>query len=99
MPSGESSEVAVGVGWEPDTAARFLRRWGRSPEELNATGGENGCPDIWELDNGDVAVVGRDLTDHYRTLLPADARVGPGERVVVIPRRTMLAARADIPDV
>ena len=88
----------MGIGWEPDTSAKFLRRWGKSSQELGQTGGDNGCPDIWELDNGDIAIVGRDLTDVYLPLLPSDASVGPDERVVVIPRRTMLAARADIPD-
>ena len=70
---------------------------GKSSQELGQTAADRGCPDIWELDTGDVAVIGRDLTDTYRAQLPADASSGPGERQVVIPRRTILAARADIP--
>lgn len=88
----------MGAKWEPDTSASFLRRWGKSSQELRQTASDNGCPDIWELDNGDVAVIGRDLTDVYISQLPSDASIGPGERLVVIPRRTILAARADIPD-
>jgi hypothetical protein len=87
----------MGVKWEPDRSASFLRRWGKSSQELGQTAADNGCPDIWELDNGDVAVIGRDLTDLYSPQLPSDASIGPGERLVVIPRRTILAARADIP--
>jgi hypothetical protein len=56
------------------------------------------CPDIWELDNGDIAVIGSDLTAVYETRLPDGVSVDPGERLVVIPRKTILAAKADIPD-
>jgi hypothetical protein len=65
---------------------------------LGATGGNDGCPDIWELDNGDVAVIGKDLTSSYDGRLPAGVSVVPGERLVVIPRATIVAARPDIPD-
>lgn len=60
--------------------------------------GRDGCPDIWELDNGDFAVIGRDLTKAYSEGLPEDAVIGAGERLVVIPRLTLLAAKAHIPD-
>lgn len=85
-------------GWEADSSAKMMRRWGASPAELDATGGRDGCPDIWELDNGDVAVIGRDLTGVYRAQLPDGAAIAADERLVVIPRRTILSARADMPD-
>ncbi|MFE7313101.1 hypothetical protein ACFU7T_08325 [Streptomyces sp. NPDC057555] len=85
-------------GWEADPASPLVRRLGKSPAELGTTGGEQGCPDIWELENGDIAVVGRDLTDSYLTHLPPGLAVAPDERIVVIPRRTAAAAKADIPD-
>jgi hypothetical protein len=50
------------------------------------------------LDNGDVAVIGTDLTTSYETRLPDGVSIDPGERLVVIPRATILAAKADIPD-
>ncbi|MCK2239247.1 MULTISPECIES: hypothetical protein [unclassified Crossiella] len=65
---------------------------------MGTTAGETTCPDIWELDNGDVAVIGRDLTDAHRSRLPAGVSIAEDERLVVIPRITMLAAKADIPD-
>jgi hypothetical protein len=74
------------------------RRLGQSADELGATSGNTGCPDIWELDNGDVAIIGRDMTSSYRTRLPDGVSVVPGERLVVIPRATIVAAKADIPD-
>ncbi|MEU8700349.1 hypothetical protein AB0C61_22315 [Streptomyces sp. NPDC048680] len=85
-------------GWAADPSSSLARRLGKSPAELGTTGGEQGCPDIWELENGDIAVVGRDLTDSYLTRLPPGLVVAPDERIVVIPRRTAVAAKADIPD-
>ncbi|MFD8063488.1 hypothetical protein ACFXA0_29245 [Streptomyces cyaneofuscatus] len=85
-------------GWEADPTSPLARRLGKSPAELGTTGGEQGCPDIWELENGDIAVVGLDLTASYVTHLPPGLSVGPDERIVVIPRRTAAAAKADFPD-
>ncbi|WP_329562996.1 hypothetical protein [Kitasatospora sp. NBC_01266] len=84
--------------WEADPTAVLTRRLGKSPTELGTTGGRDGCPDIWELDNGDIAVIGRDLTAAYPAGLPSDLVIGPGERLVVIPRVTLLAAKAALPD-
>jgi hypothetical protein len=50
------------------------------------------------LDNGDVAVIGADLTASYEARLPDGVSIDPGERLVVIPRATIHAAKADIPD-
>ncbi|WP_433461712.1 hypothetical protein [Spirillospora sp. CA-128828] len=84
--------------WEADASASFARRLGKSAQELDRTTGRDGCPDIWELDNGDIAVIGRDLTAAYLPRLPQDATVAADERIVVIPRVTLIAAKADIPD-
>nr|WP_206442467.1 hypothetical protein [Streptomyces boncukensis] len=72
---------------------------GKSARELQQTGNRDGCPDIWQLDNGDIAVIGRDLTDSYRSRLPEDATLARDERVVVIPGVMLSAAKPDIPDV
>jgi len=84
--------------WEADSAASFVRRLGKSSHELGQTSGNASCPDIWELDNGDVAVIGQDLTAAYEARLPEGVSVDPGERLVIIPRKTALAAKKDIPD-
>lgn len=84
--------------WEADGSASFLRRLGKSAKELDCTGGRDGCPDIWELDNGDIAIIGRDLTTSYHGRLPEDVTVAADERLVVIPRQMLVAARPDIPD-
>lgn len=85
--------------WEADPSASFTRRLGKSAKELGETGGRTGCPDIWELSNGDIAVIGRDLTTSYAERLPADVTVAVDERVVIIPRSILLSAKPDIPDV
>ncbi|GAA4240587.1 hypothetical protein GCM10022254_65850 [Actinomadura meridiana] len=85
--------------WQADASASFLRRLGKSSKELGNTNGRDGCPDIWELDNGDVAVIGQDLTDSYRSRLPEGVVVAARERIVIVPRGTIIAAKHDIPDV
>ncbi|MER5703680.1 hypothetical protein ABT023_17300 [Micromonospora sp. NPDC002296] len=84
--------------WEADSSANFARRLGRSAAELGESGGTTTCPDVWELSNGDVAVIGRDLTDSYTGRLPEGVSVGEDERVVIIPRSMIVAAKPDIPD-
>jgi hypothetical protein len=89
---------AVERNWEADASAAFTRRLGKPARELGDTGGRDGCPDIWELSNGDIAVIGRDITASYAGRLPADVTVASDERVVVIPRNMLVAAKPDIPD-
>lgn len=84
--------------WDANPAANFSRRLGDSAHELGITGGNASCPELWELDNGDVAVIGTELTAAYAGRLPVGVSVDPGERLVVIPRSTIVSAKADIPD-
>ncbi|UWE12232.1 hypothetical protein [Actinacidiphila bryophytorum] len=84
--------------WEPDPAASFARRLGKSAAELGNSQSDDDCPDIWQLDNGDIAVIGRDLTSRYARQLPDGVRLGEGERLVVIPGNMLSAAKPDIPD-
>lgn len=77
----------------------FKKRIGPDPHANNAaTPGLRGCPDIWELTNGDIAVIGRDITKDAVCQLPAGVTCGPDERIVVIPRKTIAAAKRDMPD-
>ena len=84
--------------WEADPGAGLVRRPGKSPIELGNTSSSPSCPDIWELDNGDIAVIGRDLTSAYSGRLPSEVSIGADERLVVIPRNTLIAAKPDIAD-
>src|ERR1041384_1704204 len=91
-------ERMMSRAWEADPKAVFRRRLGKSALELGATDDDPTCPDIWELDNGDVAIIGRDLTDSYSTRLPGGVNIGEDERLVIIPGTMLRAAKVDIPD-
>jgi hypothetical protein len=76
----------------------FLKRIGPDPHANGAqTAACRGCPDIWQLDNGDFAVIGIDMTDAAGKL-PPTAGCGPDERIVRIPRNLLVNAKRDIPD-
>ena len=66
------------------------------PPQPTQTPAAQGCPDIWETDSGDVIVIGIDKTDELREHLPPTASCGPDERIVWIPRRTLVDAGPDI---
>jgi hypothetical protein len=84
--------------WEVDLNARFQRRLGKTAAELGESRTNNDCPDIWQLDNGDIAIVGRDVTAVFADRLPTDMRIGSDERLIVIPGSMLAAAKPDIPD-
>jgi hypothetical protein len=77
----------------------FKKRIGPDPHaDGECTTSLNGCPDIWELENGDFAVIGVRRTSELMSLLPETAGCGSDEEIVVIPRKTLLRGRNDIPD-
>lgn len=78
--------------------SQIVRRLGVSPCRRGSTDGAT-CPDIFELDDGNFAIIGTDVTDSMETQLPADAARADYERIVVITRETLVKAKADIPDV
>jgi len=76
----------------------FVRRIGPArSEDTRLCYGTYGCPDIWELDNGDFAVIGTDITE-LAAKLPPSAGCAPTERMVRIPRSILIHAKAHIPD-
>ena len=78
---------------------QFLRRIGPDPHADGVrTIALRGCPDIWELANGDFAVIGIDITDAAKAKLPPSAGCGPDERIVRIPRNLLVNAKQDIPN-
>jgi hypothetical protein len=77
----------------------FLRRLGPDPHANGATTfALQGCPDIFELEGGDFAIIGCDITAEAVRKLPQSASCGTDERIVKIPRRTLVLAKPDIPD-
>jgi len=76
----------------------FIKRIGPDPHASGeASVGCQGCPDIWELDDGDFVVIGVDVTQAAGNL-PPSASCGPDERMVRIPRKSLILAKANIPD-
>ena len=77
---------------------KFLHRLGPDPHANGQrTANLSGCPDILALDSGDFAVIGKDITDASRGQLPPSVGCGPDERVVLLPRKTLVLAKSDIP--
>ena len=76
----------------------FKKRLGPDPHANGAQSvGCQGCPDIWELDNGDFAIIGLDMSA-LTGQLPPSANCGPDERMIRVPRNVLVAAKRDIPD-
>ena len=76
----------------------FLRRLGPDPHANGAqTVALQGCPDIFELESGDFAIIGVDMTALSAGHLPPGASCGPDERIVRLPRKTLILAKSDIP--
>lgn len=79
--------------------AMFKKRMGPDPHANDKeTANDAGCPDIWELANGDFMVIGKRQTNELASILPETASCGSDEEIVVIPRKTLLSAKIDIPD-
>ena len=74
----------------------ILRRLGPQPDAALCVGGHN-CPDLFELATGDFAIIGADITEQAATCLPPGSGCGPDERIIRVPRRTLVLARPDIP--
>lgn len=74
---------------------KFLRRLG-SGSTKECVGCRN-CPDILELEGGDFAVIGTDITSEAPNL-PLGSGCSAEERIVRIPRELLIRARADIPE-
>jgi hypothetical protein len=80
------------------SSSTFVRRLGPDPHANGAqTPALQNCPDIWELDSGDFAVIGIEATDALHGKLPLTASCGPDERIVIVPRRILVGAKPDIP--
>lgn len=104
--SRPSAETARGAHGGPSlgppqerigTDLKIVRRIGASPRERGSVSGQT-CPDIFELSDGNFAVIGTEATADLDDQLPPDAGRADYERIVVISRETLLRAKADIPD-
>lgn len=77
----------------------FRRRLGPDPHSSGATTvALDECPDIWETASGDFAVIGIRITETANADLPPTVTCGSDEEIVLIPRKLLQEAKADIPD-
>ncbi len=77
----------------------FTRRLGPDPHADGAqTYSLRGCPDILEIEGGGFAVIGIDITADASAKLTFGASCGPDERIVRVPRKTLVLAKPEIPD-
>lgn len=86
------------------TKLSFKKRCGIDPHHLpeiieeGKSAAVDGCPDVWELSNGDFAVIGIRKTREFLPLLPESAGCGHDEEIVLVPRIVMANAKRDLPD-
>lgn len=76
----------------------IVRRVGVPPRERGSLAGDT-CPDIFELSDGNFAVIGTDATVTLAGQLPLDTALPKEIRIVIITRETLVRAKPDIPDV
>lgn len=70
----------------------FTRRLDKA--EANLCVGGQACPAVLEMETGDYAIIGTDVTDIAGLKLPAGCGVAGNERIVSVPRKTMISAWA-----
>ncbi|MDO0935542.1 hypothetical protein QQY66_29145 [Streptomyces sp. DG2A-72] len=78
-------------------AVTVVRRLGDPPRTRGSHTNET-CPDLFELSDGNFAVIGTEATADLDPHLPPDAARADYERIVVIDRDTLIRAKKDIPD-
>ncbi|MEU6842658.1 hypothetical protein ABZ930_12425 [Streptomyces sp. NPDC046716] len=76
---------------------QVVRRIGDPPRLRGSRTGET-CPDIFELSDGNFAVIGTEATETLRRWLPMGTAPADHERIVVVSRDTLVRAKRDIPD-
>jgi hypothetical protein len=73
----------------------FERRLGTSPTERGSATNTT-CPDVFLLSNGDIAIIGTEAPEELLHQLPSDAGIASHEKLIILPREVLLAARPDI---
>lgn len=82
-------------------ALKIKKRCGKDPHTLpegKKSIALNNCPDVFELENGDFAIIGVRVTSDLKDKLPETAGCGPDEEIVYVPRYILTNAKKDIPD-
>ena len=72
------------------------RRVGPDPHLDGPSPNLDNCPDVFELDDGDFAIIGRRVTKELKSHLPNDASCGSDEEIVILPRKVFMNAAKDV---
>ena len=96
-PQGRAIFCALHTYEGSGNSLKIVRRIGATPRERGSMTGET-CPDIFELSDGNFAVIGTEATAALYDELPPGTPRADYERIVVISRETLVRAKADIPD-
>ncbi|NGO10555.1 hypothetical protein G5C60_23910 [Streptomyces sp. HC44] len=75
----------------------MARRIG-DPPRLRGSGTGETCPDLFELSDGNFAVIGTEATAALAHRLPPGITRADHELIVVLDRDTVIRAKRDIPD-
>jgi hypothetical protein len=75
----------------------FIRSLLSSSTGEKACSSGHTCPDVLELDSGDFAVIGTDITAESASL-PSGSGCGTHERIVRVPRDLLIRIRSQIPE-
>jgi hypothetical protein len=76
---------------------KIVRRIGAPPSTRGSGSGAT-CPDVFELSDGNFAVIGTQAPEALGRERLADACRADYERIVVITRKTLIRAKDDITD-
>lgn len=71
----------------------------RLDADLRACPSLDNCPALMEDEDGTFLVIGQDVTGEVKDALGAFASCGPDERIIRIPRLTLVSAKCSIPEV
>ena len=74
----------------------FMRRLGGDLGREENCSSTAGCPDIFELEGGDIAIIGVRKTKELAAFLPIGSGCGTHEEIVVIPRQLVHNAKSDL---
>ncbi|WP_237330818.1 hypothetical protein [Streptomyces sp. BA2] len=75
----------------------ITRRIGDPPHQRGSLTGAT-CPDIFELSDGNFAVIGTEMAEAVRQQLLPDCRCTRHRCIVIITRLTLIRAKRDIPN-
>jgi hypothetical protein len=74
---------------------KFVRRLTLSEDTKSFCDKSQACPDVWETTDG-IAIIGTDITNTAKQILPSGVNVANTEKIVLIPRELFESAKSNI---